>query len=209
MRWLEAREAVRYVKWRLQSPFLEVPDVTRRGVFRALPVGRTEVMDAYRAIITKRDTREFEPGPVRDEDMQKILQAARMAGSAKNEQVNRLLVVTDQAQRDRLAKCGKFSSWVAGAPVVIVFVVPAEGGRPFDYGRMAQNILITANSLGLASCPMTLHDEDCTRDVLGLPDELTAPMGVAVGRPGTADPSRKSSRRISLAQLVRWNRWSD
>jgi hypothetical protein len=34
---------------------------------------------------------------------------------------------------------------------VIVFVVPAEGGRPSDYGRMAQNMMVTANSLGLAS----------------------------------------------------------
>jgi nitroreductase len=166
-------------------------------------------MDAYRAIVTKRDTREFEPDAVRDEDLRSILQAARMAGSAKNEQVNRLVVVTEQAQRDRLAKCGKFSSWVAGAPVVTAFVVPAEGGRPFDYGRMAQNIMITANSLGLGSCPMTFHDEDCTRDVLGLPDDLTAPMGVAVGRPGPPDSSRKSSRRIPLDQLVCWNRWSE
>ncbi len=166
-------------------------------------------MDAYEAIVTKRDTRRFAADPVDEDDLNRILQAARMAGSAKNEQANRLLVVTEEDRRSRLARCGKFSSWIESAPVVIVFVVPAEGGRPFDYGRMAQNMMVMANSLGLASCPMTFHDEDCARDVLSLPDDLTAPMGVAVGHPGDPDPDRKSSHRVPLDELVRWGRWSD
>ena len=165
-------------------------------------------MDTYEAIVTKRDTRRFRPDPVDDADLRRILQAARMAGSAKNEQVNRLLVVTDQDDRARLAGCGRFARWLPSAPVVIVFVVPAQGARPFDYGRMAQNMMVTANALGLASCPMTFHDEACARDVLGIPDDLTAPMGVAVGYPGEADQNRPSSPRVPLDELVRWGRWS-
>ena len=165
-------------------------------------------MDTYRAIVTKRDTRTFEDGPVDEDDLRKILEAARMAGSAKNEQVNRLVVVTDAGDRERLSQCGKLAGWIAGAPVVIAFAVPAEGGRPFDYGRMAQNMMVMANSLGLASCPMTFHDADCAREVLGLPDDVTAPMGVAVGRPGAADPDRESSPRVPVDDLVHWGRWS-
>ena len=166
-------------------------------------------MDTYEAIVTKRDSRQFRADAVDDSDLRRILQAARMAGSAKNEQVNRLLVVTDEGDRARLAQCGRFASWLPSAPVVIIFVVPGEGGRPFDYGRMAQNMMVTANALGLASCPMTFHDEECARQVLGIPDDLTAPMGVAVGHPGDADPNRKSSPRVPLDELVRWGRWSD
>lgn len=165
-------------------------------------------MDTYRAIVTKRDTRRFSPDLVDESDLQRILQAGRMAGSAKDEQVNRLLVVTDDDQRARLAKCGKQSAWAAGALVVIAFVVPAEGARPFDYGRMAQNMMVMANSLGLASCPMTFHDEACAREVLGLPDDLVAPMGVAVGRPGPPEEDRPRAPRIPLEELVRWDRWS-
>ncbi len=166
-------------------------------------------MDTYEAIITKRDRRQFTAEPVDDDDLRRILQAARMAGSAKDEQVTRLVVVTEEDDRKALAECGTFAKWIPGAPVVVVFVVPAEGGRPFDYGRMAQNMMVMANSLGLASCPMTFHGEDCAREVLGLPDDLTAPMGVAVGHPGEPDPNRKSSPRVPLDELVRWGRWSD
>jgi nitroreductase len=166
-------------------------------------------MDTYQAIVTKRDSRSFAIQPVDDDDLRRILQAARMAGSAKNEQVNRLLVVTDESQRRRLAGCGRFADWIPSAPVVIALVVPAKGGRPFDYGRMAQNMMVMANGLGLASCPMTFHDEACARRVLGLPDDLTAPMGVAVGRPGPAEENPWSAPRVPLDDLVRRDRWSD
>jgi nitroreductase len=165
-------------------------------------------MDAYRAIVTKRDTRQFRPDPVEEADIHRIVQAGRMAGSAKNEQVTRLVVVTDQEQRERLASCGRFASWLPSAPLAVVFVVPEDGGRPFDYGRMAQNMMIAANELGLASCPMTFHDQACASRMLGLPDGLTAPMGVGFGRPAASDGARQSSPRVPLDELVRWQRWS-
>ena len=166
-------------------------------------------MDTYTAIVTKRDARRFSSDPVDEAELRRILEAGRMAGSAKNEQAIRLIVVTDQGDRERLATCGKFSDWLPSAPVVIAFVVPAGGGRPFDYGRMAQNMMVTANSLGLASCPMSFHDADCARQTLGVPEDRSVPMGVAVGHPGDPDPNRKSSPRVPLDELVNWGRWSD
>ena len=48
-----------------------------------------------------------------DDVMGRILQAGRMAGSAKNLESNRLIVVTDQAVQDALATAGDFA--VAGS----------------------------------------------------------------------------------------------
>ncbi|MGH9264509.1 MAG: nitroreductase family protein [Acidimicrobiales bacterium] len=156
--------------------------------------------------MSKRDTRTFRDGPVAEEDINKVLQAARMAGSAKNEQVNRLIVVTDEDDRAKLGECGKLADWIPGAPVVIAILVPKEGGRPFDMGRMAQNMLVMANSLGLASCPVTFHDQDCVRELLGIPEDYEAPMGVGIGHPAS-DDDRESSPRIPLEELVDWGRW--
>ncbi len=166
-------------------------------------------MDVYQAIVTKRDTREFQDEPVAEEDLRKVLQAARMAGSAKNQQLNRLVVVTAAEDRAELARSGKFADWLAGAPAVIVIVVPKEGGKMFDVGRMAQNMLVTAQSLGLASCPVTFHEEDRVRKLLGIPDDYEAPMGVGLGRPAPPDGRRQSSPRIPLDELVHWGRWKD
>ncbi len=164
-------------------------------------------MDAYLAIMSKRDTREFQDEPVPEEDLGKVLNAARMAGSAKNQQLNRLVVVTDADDRAELAKCGRFADWLVRPPVVIVLVIPREGGKLFDVGRMAQNMLVTAQSLGLASCPVTFHEEERVRKLLGIPDDYEAPMGLGLGPPAPADDQRESSPRIPLDELVHRGRW--
>jgi nitroreductase len=166
-------------------------------------------MDAYQAIVDKRDTRDFRNEPVAEDDVHKVLQAARMAGSAKNQQLNRIIVVTDPEDRAQLAKCGNYSQWVPNAPVVFVFVVPKEGGKAFDIGRMAQNMLVTAHSLGLASCPVTFHHQDCVHELLGIPDDQEAPMGVGIGHPAPPEEPKESSPRIPIEELVDWGRWRD
>lgn len=55
-------------------------------------------MHAYRAIVDKRDQRAFLPRPIPDDVLRRILQAARMTGSAKNAEPNRLVVVRDRAR---------------------------------------------------------------------------------------------------------------
>ena len=166
-------------------------------------------MDAYSAIVSKRDTRSFTDEPISDDHLHKLLQAARMAGSAKNTQANRIVVVRDEGDRAKLAECGKFAEWVAAVPVLFVFVVPKDANRPFDIGRMAQNVMVTANSLGLASCPVTFHEQPCVHDLLGIPEDHEAPMGVGVGHPAPSADERKSAPRIPLDELVAWDRWKD
>ena len=166
-------------------------------------------MDAYRAIVTKRDRRRFLADPVAEADLDRILRAGRMAGSAKNSQVTRIVVVTDAADREGLARCGDFAGWLPSAPVVLVLVLPTDGGRLFDLGRMAQNMMVAANSLGLGSCPVTFHRPRCVNEVLSIPDGYEAPMGIGLGHPGPADPSKQGSPRIPLEELVHWGRWRE
>lgn len=182
------------------------PASSEAGVRASATPGKTWPMDAYQAIVTKRDTRSFSPEPVPEGLLGKVLQAGRMAGSAKNSQQSRVVVVTDPDARGRLAKCGRFADWVPSAPVVLVIVIP-DDGRVLDVGRMAQNIMVAANGLGLASCPFTPHDQDCARQMLGLPPGHSAPLGIGMGRPGVGDPTRKPSPRIPMGELVRWGRW--
>mgnify|MGYP003900647481 FL=1 len=71
-----------------------------------------ESMTPYEAIVSKRDLRMYTAEPIADESMARILQAGRMAGSAKNVEANRLIVITDQAVQDALVKAGDFASWI-------------------------------------------------------------------------------------------------
>lgn len=162
-------------------------------------------MDAFRAILDKRDTRSYRPDPVDDESLGRVLQAGRMAGSAKNSQLTRIVVVRDAELRQQLTAAGDFTSWIDAAPAILVFVVPVEGGRLFDVGRMAQNVMVAAHALGLATCPVTFHHQDVVRRVLGVPDDHEGPMAVTLGHPAPAE--RPTAPRRPLDDLVSWDRF--
>jgi nitroreductase len=165
-------------------------------------------MVAYQAIITTRDTRAYLPDAVGADALERVLRAGRMAGSAKNAQLTRIVVVTEPDGRQALAGCGDFTSWIGTAPVVLVLVAPVEGGRLFDLGRMAQNLMVAAHDLGLATCPVTFHHQDRLRPVLGLPDDLEGPMGITLGHPASMDANRPRAPRLPLDELVHRERWS-
>jgi nitroreductase len=163
-------------------------------------------LDALKAIVSKRDSRSFTEQAVDDEILRQVLQAGRMAGSAKNLQPCRFVVLTDRAHKQELAACGRFSSWIPEAPVNVVIIVP-EDGRDFDAGRTAQNMMIASNALGLASCPVTMHDKERARSVLGLPDGHRVAIVLAVGHPVPATMSGMGSQRIPLEEMVHRERW--
>jgi nitroreductase len=164
-------------------------------------------VDALKAIISKRDTRSFTDEPVDDHTLRRILQAGRMAGSAKNTQPCRFVVLRDRERAEQLASCGQFSSWIPQAPLNIAVVMPPEG-RDFDAGRAAQNMLVAANALGLASCPVTMHDQDCARRVLGLPDDYKVAIVLAMGHPTDGQITGMGAPRNALDDIVHHERWT-
>jgi len=164
-------------------------------------------VDAYEAIVTKRDTREYDSRPIQDFHLLRLLQAARMAGSSKNEQPIRLLVLQSQEQKDVLAACGDFTTHLPASPLVVV-VVRIEGSRPFDAGRAAQNMMIAANALGIASCPVGIQHDDAAREILGLPANQIVAMAITFGYPkGGGRPQGRGDRRLNLDEYVSYERW--
>ncbi|MEX2237617.1 MAG: nitroreductase family protein [Dehalococcoidia bacterium] len=164
-------------------------------------------MDAHQAIVSKRDTRTFTDEKLEEDSLRRVLQAGRMAGSSKNRQPIRFIVVRDRARKEELAKCGDFSQWIPTAPVNIAVVLP-EDAREFDAGRAAQNLMVAANAEGLASCPVSMHHADCAREVLGLPENYRVATVVAVGRgPREHQEPRPENARRPLDEYVHEDRW--
>ncbi len=163
-------------------------------------------MDAYTAIRTKKDTRAYSKRPISDEALHRILQAGRMAGSSKNSQPCRLILIREQAQLDAIAGCGDFAKHLPNAPLAIA-VVLLPGGGAFDAGRCAQNIMIAAWAEGITSCPTSMHHPDCAREVLGLPPDHHVQIVLPLAHPdGEAQP-RQSRPRVPMEEFVHQERW--
>ncbi len=166
-------------------------------------------MDAYQAIIGKRDRRDYDGRPIPDDVLHRILQAGRMAGSSSNSQPIRLVVLRDQAQKQAMAPAGPGTAPLVNAPLAIVILLK-QGSRDFDVGRVAQNMMVAAWADGVHSCPIGLRETAVSKAVLGLPDDFDAAIGVSFGYPA-ATPSganqRPPSARMPLEELVHYDRW--
>ena len=164
-------------------------------------------MDAYRALVDKRDQRAFLPKPLPEESLRKILQAARMTGSSKNREPNRLVVVRERATLRAIADMGVWARWLADAAVVVVIVQTER--HEFDAGRCAQNMMVAAWSEGVGSCPAHLPEAEMGR-LLGVPSDCHVNRVIGFGY---IDPARAAAprsvarRRKPLTELVHYERW--
>ena len=89
----------------------------------ARPSRYARVMDTYERILNLRAIRDYEDRMLSDEDLNKILEAARWTGSSKNLQNWSFVVVTDEATRLAVAECGDYTAPVSNAAAVIVIVI--------------------------------------------------------------------------------------
>jgi len=86
-------------------------------------------------------------------------------------------------------------------------VIPADG-RDFDAGRTAQNMMIACTALGLASCPVTMHDVECAKKTLGLPDDQRVSIVLSIGHPEPGTTSGMGAKRVAMEEMVHRERWS-
>ncbi len=165
-------------------------------------------MDVYQTIISKRDLRQYTGDSVSEDVMHRVLQAGRMAGSAKNLEPNRLVVVTNAALKTALTAAGDFTSWIDTAPVVIGIAAEADSLRLFDTGRTAQNIMLAAHAEGLGTCPVTFQHQDVAREAIGFPADWVMPIAITLGWPVADAPKSPLARpRVALDELVKHDRW--
>ena len=138
--------------------------------------------ETYRTILGLRAIREYQNRPVEEAHLSLVLEAARWTGSAKNLQNWAVIVVRDRDQIERVAACGKGAGPLRAAPVTLV-LVQEPGAYELDTGRMAQNIMLAADSLGMATCPITLHRDGDAARVLGLPPGWRCRYAISLGYP--------------------------
>ena len=135
-----------------------------------------------------------------NDDLGAILEAGRWTGSSKNRQSWTFIAVTDKDRLQALAEHGDFTQPVRDSVATIVLVQEPDGNM-FDIGRAAQNMMLAAKAIGVASCPITLHRDDDAAEFLGAPEGAVVRYAIALGYPGKdAGPAyfggRKSADKV-------------
>ncbi len=166
-------------------------------------------MDAIRERFS---VRSYESGDIEEEKLERVLEAARLAPSARNLQEWRFVVVRDASAREALADAAKGQQFVSEAPAVIVACsvqsdyVMTCGLHAFavDVSIAMAYMTLQAVEEGLGTCWIGAFHADRVKEVLGIPEEVTVVGMLPIGYPATEPPAKK---RLDLAEIVMHERW--
>ena len=153
-------------------------------------------MDYFTLIESRYSVRAYDPRPVEDETLQRILRAAQMAPTAANRQPFRLAVLHTHGREKELRKL-YFREWFARAPLVIgICTVRAEAwirsdGKNYadvDAALAMDHLVLAATALGLGTCWVAAFDPAVARSILKLPEGMEplafTPLGYPADQPG-------------------------
>jgi nitroreductase len=151
-------------------------------------------MDAYLAVVSKREVRSYAARRLPDEVVRRILEAGRVAGSSQNRQ-DRRFVVLERVRQDA-AKCVFVPANVSAAALVVAIVIGRAGPAGFDAGRAAQNMMLAAWNDGVGSCPNGIADATELSRLLGLEESERVANIVSFGYPAReVDPARRTAEQ--------------
>ena len=140
-------------------------------------------MDAYLAIVSKREQRTYAPRPIEPDAERRILEAGRMSGSSKNRQARRFVVLRSPEAREAAAASVYRADNVRGAALVVAIVIGRKGPTSFDAGRAAQNMMLAASDDGIGSCPNGVADTVALQEAVGHSDDEQVATVLTFGYP--------------------------
>jgi len=163
-------------------------------------------MDVLDAIRQRRSVRRYTGAPVPREDLEKIVDAGRLAASGNNRQPWEFIVVTDPEIMAQLRIPPDHWSNKAGAYIAVVMDAESRWWIE-DAAAAVQNILLACYALGYGACWIegyTLRNEEVFKQVLGIPDNRRLFTLLPVGVPDELPVNEKKS----LEEVIHWQRYT-
>lgn len=167
-------------------------------------------MDVFEVFKLRRSIRAFTQEDVSDEQLERILEAARWAPSAGNIQPWEFIVIRRADIKREIVRAALNQTFIGEAPVVIVVCADAVrsgsvyGGRGMslyciqDTAAAIENMLLAACALGLGACWVGAFNEEEVRRVLKIPRGVRPVAIIPIGHPAERPnpPSRRPLKEI-------------
>ncbi len=149
-------------------------------------------MDILQTIANRYSCRKYLPDQVPEEILQKILEAGRLAPTAKNLQPFKILVI-DPTKHQEALRTMYNRPWFYSAPLILgifghtgnnwVRTYDQKAHYQVDCAIVMDHMLLTANSLGLGTCWVCAFDPQKARELAGLPAEYEPVAFTPLGYP--------------------------
>jgi nitroreductase len=169
-------------------------------------------MDLLQLVKTRYSVRAYKPDPVGEDELRQVLEAARLAPTAGNKQSFQLIVIQTQGREEELRRIYD-RDWFVGAPLIICACGIPSGAwirddkknySVVDVAIVMDHLILAATELRMGTCWVAAFNEQATREILGLPEEVEPIVFTPLGYP--ADQPEPKERK-PLEELVRYDRW--
>jgi nitroreductase len=160
-------------------------------------------MTALEVLKTRRSVRAYDQKPVSREVLIDIVDCARLAPTAMNEQPWEFVVITDAQMRRKIAQTIGHAPFIAEVPACIAVMGREAVYWVEDCSAATQNILLAAKAHGLGSCWIAGEKQpyaDSVRELLGGTPGLKFFSLVTVGH-ATERPIKQKRK---LEQVMHW-----
>jgi nitroreductase len=163
--------------------------------------------------------------PVDLEKINAILDAARLAPSARNSQPWRFIVVQGQEAVEALAQAALPGPGAVVQQAPVIIVVCARPGDDvtiddkeyylFDVGLAVENMLLAATDLGLVTHLMASFNEAEVKRILHIPDDVRVVIVTPLAFPLEASYHEAAEERLSqrtrrgLKEMAYLNTWGE
>ncbi|TVR02708.1 MAG: nitroreductase [Spirochaetaceae bacterium] len=156
--------------------------------------------------------RKFTDTPVQKQQIDRILEAGRLAPSAKNRQAWRFIVIREPELRKKMESACFGQEYIGQAPLLITicttnidYKMPnGQYSYPVDLGIAGAFMMLQATHEGLGSCAVTTFDEAEVKALLSVPHSMRVVMLLAIGHP---DETLDRARRFPLSRIVAYEHW--
>jgi len=169
-------------------------------------------MDVSEAIQKRRSVRKYQTRNIENDKLDRVLEAGRLAPSARNLQEWRFVVVRDGSRRKRLAEAAKGQTFVGEAPVVIAacatvtdyVMTCGQLTYPIDLAIAVEHMVLASAAEGLGTCWIGAFYEEEVKKVLNIPPEVRVVALLAIGYP---DESPSLRPRKEMDEIVAFETW--
>jgi len=164
-------------------------------------------MDFFEAVKKRVSVREYSDKVLEKETIEKIIDAGRLAPTARMVEPWEFIVTTQRETLKKLGAIADHGKFIAQAAACITIFCKETKYCLEDGCAATENILLAAASQGVASCWVAGDKKDYSTDVaktLGVPEEYKLICLISLGYPKVA-PVAKNKR--ALDDVLHWERF--
>ncbi len=164
-------------------------------------------METLEAIRTRRTIRQFKSDPIPRENVESLIDAARLAPSANNIQPWEFVAITKRETREKIAQDVQSGAFIASAPLCIAILCPETRHAIQDAAAAMENLMLAAWDMGIGSCWVAAYREpfaERVRELVEGPADYNVIALAALGYPA-AKPEIPPKRAVK--DILHWERF--